>query len=48
MDAFFFWASRVLLVLLYAAGVVSGGFLLLCRLGVLSPAAVALWMVSPG
>ena len=45
--------GRVLLALLYLAGLLAGGFLLLCRLGVLSPAEVAemvsplLW-VSPG
>ena len=32
--------GRVLLILLYAAGAIAGGFLLLCRFGVLSPAAV--------
>ena len=33
--------GRVLLVLLCSAGVLSGGFLLLCGLGVLSPAAIS-------
>ena len=43
--------GRVLLVLLCSAGVLSGGFLLLCGLGVLSPAAisqqVSAWLHSP-
>ena len=43
--------GRVLLVLLCSAGVLSGGFLLLCGLGVLSPAAisqqVSAWLHPP-
>lgn len=43
--------GRVLLVLLCSAGVLSGGFLLLCGLGVLSPAAisqqVSTWLHPP-
>lgn len=43
--------GRVLLVLLCSAGVLSGGFLLLCGLGVLSPAAisqqVSAWLYPP-
>ena len=41
MDSFLSRTGRVLLLVLYAAGMLAGGFLLLCRLGVLSPAAVA-------
>ena len=41
MDSVFSRVGRVLCVLLYAAGAISGGFLLLCRLGVLSPAEVS-------
>ena len=53
MGTVFSRMGRVLLTLLYLAGLLAGGFLLLCRVGVLSPAEVAemvsplLW-VSPG
>ena len=49
MDSFLSRTGRVLLLVLYAAGAIAGGFLLLCRLGVLSPAAAAaLLAVIPG
>ena len=41
MDSFLSRTGRVLLAVLYTAGAIAGGFLLLCRLGALSPAAAA-------
>lgn len=38
MESLFTRLGRIFLSLLYAAGGISGGFLLLCRLGVLTPA----------